>query len=59
MQMSPHTEHDRCTHEAGLPGESRERSALDLFTIVSFLFGSSGQEVEGDVMHPERRFYPS
>lgn len=42
-----------------IDAQSRERAALDLFTIVSFLFGSVGQEVEGDVMHPERLFYPS
>lgn len=56
--MSLHTERDGCEYEAGLLRESRERAALDLFTIVSFLFGNIGQEVEGDVMHPDS-LYPS
>ena len=45
-----------------LLGEGSEGAALDLFSIVNFLFNSFVQEVEADVMgvvHPDRLIYSS
>lgn len=60
--VRPHTERDGCEREAGLLEERSERAALDLCSIVGFLFGRTGQEVEGDVMggvHPDCLLYSS
>lgn len=58
--VNPHTEHDGCEYEDILL--YLEWAALDLFSIVNFLFNILGQEVKDDVMggvHPDCLVYDS
>lgn len=63
MNVNPHTEHDRCEYEDILLYlEKGVRAALNLFSIVDFLFSNFEQEVDSDVMggvHPDCLVYPS